>query len=192
MNEFFRPPTDAIPPSGVVSPLYLLRREIQDCLIGKVIDESRVREEPQRHRLFASTMVIFAGIDLLGKFAFPELAMRERFCSFISTYGTTPLTPIGDAEAKAILRYRNGLMHQFGLEVENVDGVLFPMFMFQDDKPAPVIQRGEAGWQLSIDDLYVMFVGSIERYRDALRRSPSMMVSFLTAYRDYGRIQISA
>src|SRR5262245_24325897 len=54
--------------SGFVSTLYLNRREVQDCILGDVIAEDAVAADPRRHRLFATVMVISAGIDLLAKF----------------------------------------------------------------------------------------------------------------------------
>jgi hypothetical protein len=55
---------------GTFSSLHLLRREVQDCLIGKVIDEDQVITEAMQgeHRLFATMMVVMAGVDVLAKF----------------------------------------------------------------------------------------------------------------------------
>jgi hypothetical protein len=66
---FFTPPAP-ITEVGTLSSLFMLRREAQDCLIGKVIDEDAVIEEAMRgeHRLFATLMVVAAGVDLLAKF----------------------------------------------------------------------------------------------------------------------------
>ena len=52
------------------STLHLLRREAQDCLIGKLVPEENVIEEAQHepHRLFATTMVLMTGVNLLAKF----------------------------------------------------------------------------------------------------------------------------
>jgi hypothetical protein len=69
IDLFFKNPV--IEPDGPTQGvLYLLRREVQDCFIGKVVPEDQVIAESQknRHRLFATVMVIMAGIDLLAKF----------------------------------------------------------------------------------------------------------------------------
>jgi hypothetical protein len=48
---FFHPPQSV--QTGLVSPLHLIRREIQDCLIGEIVDESVLHTVPRRrHRLF--------------------------------------------------------------------------------------------------------------------------------------------
>jgi hypothetical protein len=66
---FFTPPA-RITELGTFSSLFMLRREAQDCLIGTVIDEDAVIMEAMRgeHRLFATLMVVAAGVDLLAKF----------------------------------------------------------------------------------------------------------------------------
>jgi hypothetical protein len=71
------------------SVLYLVRREAQDCLIGKVVPESQVLRQFDQHRLFATVMVVFAGIDLVAKFAADNDADREvryRFVGFAGDY----------------------------------------------------------------------------------------------------------
>ncbi|MEQ1870931.1 MAG: class I SAM-dependent methyltransferase, partial [Vicinamibacterales bacterium] len=62
---FFHPPEQEWSET-VHSTLYLLRREVQDCLIGRVGPEIEVFRADGRHRLFASAMVMFAGFDLLA------------------------------------------------------------------------------------------------------------------------------
>src|SRR4030095_1218971 len=67
--DFFFAGPDPEQTGDLRSTLHLVRREVQDCLIGKVVDESQVvtvaREEP--HRLVATMMVLMAGVDLLAK-----------------------------------------------------------------------------------------------------------------------------
>ena len=69
IDLFFKNPAEQ-PDGSIQGVLYLLRREVQDCFIGKVVPEDQVIAESQkdRHRLFATVMVIMAGIDLLAKF----------------------------------------------------------------------------------------------------------------------------
>lgn len=65
--KFFAAP-HPLQTDGSMSVLHLLRREIQDCFIGDVVPEDRVREHTGRRRLFATAMLIIAGVDLLAKF----------------------------------------------------------------------------------------------------------------------------
>ena len=81
---FFASPTAPLDPPCDVSTLYLLRREIQDCLFGEIVEEDEASQKVPEHRLFASAMVIFAGFDLLAKFARddePEIGKRFRVVS---------------------------------------------------------------------------------------------------------------
>ena len=64
---FFAPPLP-LQSGATLSTLHLLPREAQDCLIGDVVHEDAVVADRRRHRLFATTMVLMAGIDLLAKF----------------------------------------------------------------------------------------------------------------------------
>ena len=64
---FFTPPFP-MQSVGRVSTLRLVRQEAQECLIGDVIPEDHVISDPRkRHQLFATTMVIMAGVDLLSQ-----------------------------------------------------------------------------------------------------------------------------
>jgi hypothetical protein len=91
---------------------YLLRREAQDCLLGTVIDESLVRDHAgDKHRVFATTMVLLSGIDLLGRFLDPRANVEQRFKRFVRTY----MYPDEPDAADALYAVRNAIMHAFGL-----------------------------------------------------------------------------
>ena len=62
---FFKGPAP-ITELGTFGSRFMLRREAQDCRIGKVIGEDAVIDEAMRgeHRLFATLMVVMAGVDL--------------------------------------------------------------------------------------------------------------------------------
>jgi hypothetical protein len=117
VDFFFTPPT--VDPAlhcraaQSYSVLYLLRREAQDCLLGTVIDEAAVRHYPgDKHRVFATTMVLLSGLDLLGQFRDPTASVEKRFTEFVSSY----LYPHEDDAAQALFAVRNALMHTFGLQ----------------------------------------------------------------------------
>jgi hypothetical protein len=89
---------------GTVSTLYLLRQEAQRTLADSLVLEAVaqrvfqatevIHPEPKfleyldlwnpHRRTFASAMVVFAGIDLLAKFAYRD-ARRWRVCSLRAT-----------------------------------------------------------------------------------------------------------
>jgi hypothetical protein len=95
------------PPPREYSVLYFLRRDIRTCM----------RTNPDTYpALFVAAMVIFAGIDLLGKFlagddSFERGKSRERFENFFKEYFQT----VSQDDAEIIYQLRNALMHSFGL-----------------------------------------------------------------------------
>jgi hypothetical protein len=119
MTFFFAPPTPR--QSGpAMSTLHLVRREVQDCLINTVTDEDQVVEAALHapHRLFATTMVMLAGIDLLAKFhAGSDMprGVATRIEKFTSQY-IFPGDPSAERLAKVLYEgLRNPLMHSFTL-----------------------------------------------------------------------------
>jgi hypothetical protein len=116
---FFTPPARIAEP-GSFSSLFMLRREIQDCLIGKVIDEDAVIDEAMRgeHRLFATLMVVAAGVDLLAKFyaGSDDIGgVRARIKNFAARY---MFAEAKDPARSAEILYqgiRNPLLHSFTL-----------------------------------------------------------------------------
>jgi hypothetical protein len=197
IDTFFRAPTEG-QRNGPVSVLYLLRREVQDCLIGTVITEDRVLAHQNRKRLFASAMLIFTGVDLLAKFAAGDDrpgGVRARFVAFLMRFGRNrprreePCRQLTESEAHALYRFRNGLMHSFGMYTEDKGGTIVGMTLFQSDQPCPVVQQREDGtWELSIDDLYEMFFKAILGYREALSTDPVLPDKFGRMFDSYGTI----
>jgi hypothetical protein len=101
---------------GKVSTLYLVRKESQDCFVGKTLARADLALKLPRsryRRLFATSMVLFAGLDLLAKFYEGDDDRRRighRFHAFVRD--EMQLTA---AEATALWSVRNTIMHSFGL-----------------------------------------------------------------------------
>lgn len=193
---FFTDPFTAPPVSGSVSTLYLLRREIQDCLIGTVVEETALLAQPQRHRLFATAMVVFAGIDLLAKFAATNasLGMSERFVGFLTTYGVSDEegSLLTVAEAQAIADYRHALMHSFGLYHETKGGQVVPLLLVDTPRQRPVVTTDGEALSLSVDDLVAMFLTAIGNYRADLDQSVPLQIAFAAAFRRYGTLHMES
>ena len=118
VDFFFAPPLPE-QASKVRSTLHLLRREMQDCLIGTVVPENEFIAYPgERHRLFATLMVIMCGIELLGKFYAGNDApggVYDRFKSFAKEFilaGSRAPEEFAD-----VLYYgcRNTVIHSFNV-----------------------------------------------------------------------------
>jgi hypothetical protein len=184
---FFAPPSIKVPTHiDRVSTLYLLRREIQDCLFGKVISEDQAVGKRGRHRLFATAMVIFAGIDLLAKFYAGSDAqgeVRQRFRRFAIDFlfrGTS------SAELFAEVLYlgcRNPMMHSFGLHNRNYGiTVLHGM-----PRAGAVLEvPGHADhFVINIEGLFRVFVNGVGRYRAALQSDPNLRNNFERMFEQY-------
>lgn len=190
IDAFFLAPTKRTP-DGDKSVLYLVRRELQDCLIGKVVSERRFLAQERRRRLFASAMVTFSGIDLLARLV-SDARPRERFVRFLLRFGKSEDRSLTPPEADILWAYRNALMHSFGLHhIEN--GKRVPLWLFQQTDRAPVVHKcqlanGGHGWELSLDDLVEMFLLAVQEYEAALRADATLQEAFFSAVDTYGTI----
>ena len=193
--EFFFTDPQAQVPDGRTSVLYLLRREIQDCLFGQIGDERKTLLLEGRSRLFASTMVTFSGLDLLSIFASGKDSWQgagKRFQSFLVRFGA-----MTDEQAAAVWRFRNSLMHSFGLYHRTPQGTPILAWIFQQDNPAPVVRRVDEplvgggsieGWELSVDDLYELFVTAMSNYRERLVEDADLQSGFAAVFPHYGTL----
>jgi hypothetical protein len=187
--EFFFTPPATITTLGTFSSLFLLRREAQDCLIGKVIDEDTVIDEAMRggeHRLFATMMVVMAGVDLLAKFYAGSDdfgAAGSRIKAFAARY---MFPSAKDPARSAEILYqavRNPLLHSFTLydrkfEVWMVNRA--PQFdIFENpEKPGHVL--------VSFEGIYSAFLRGLRAYHAELVGSPDLLRKFELMYEKYG------
>lgn len=191
---FFMRPTvarDRHARSGRQSVLYLLRRETQDCFIGTVVVEGSVLRQAEKHRLFATMMVIFAGIDLLAKFAAGEDKtgqVRARFVSFAADY-----LLLSDADADVLWSVRNALMHSFGLyDGKTRRKIAVAQRCGGSGRASKPVRQTDDYWLVCIDDLYRGFVRGIGRYRRALRDSKQLQRNFTAMFDRYGYLTVQA
>jgi hypothetical protein len=189
MDLFFREPI-LEPDGSVQGTLYLLRREIQDCLIGKVVPESQVIAESQkeRHRLFATVMVIMAGIDLLAKFhagSDEQGQVGTRIRTFARDFIFDGLP---SAERFSEVLYegcRNPILHSFTLHNKRFKITLTDGFTHGVIRTV----RGEPDWfVLSVEGLYVAFASGVKAYERQVRTSLEARENFAKMFPYYGSI----
>lgn len=117
---FQAPEVEPLTP-GIVSTVHLLRREVIESLIdlgsfgAAMVSEdfagNVARSTPRR--LFASTMVICTGIDLLATLSYGDAgAIGKRFQKVLLK--SVP-SRLGVLEARRVWGLRNGLMHSFSV-----------------------------------------------------------------------------
>jgi hypothetical protein len=184
---FFTPPA-RITELGTFSSLFMLRREAQDCLIGTVIDEDAVIDEAMRgeHRLFATLMVVAAGVDLLAKFyaGSDDIGgVGARIKNFAARY---MFAGAKDPARSAEILYqgiRNPLLHSFTLYDRKLEIWLVnrqPGFDIIENpqKPGHVL--------VSIEGVYLAFLRGLKAYHADLVGSEELRSKFEVMYERYG------
>jgi hypothetical protein len=187
---FFFHPSEQDWNETVHSTLYLLRREVQVCLIGRVGPEIDVVRADGRDRLFASAMVMFAGFDLLAKFHAGDDGRgqaTDRFNRFLRSYAA-----VDEFQARAVSAYRNALMHSFGLYHEDRKAGTQVQLSLSPDRSGGHILAFESGaWILNLDDLFMGFRGPVASFRAALTRDHALQARFNTTFPKYGCVAVT-
>jgi hypothetical protein len=180
ISLFFNDPT--LPPasSGKFSVLYLLRRDINQCIAMKQL-------------LWPATMAMLAGIDLLGKFYAGKdgQGVGLRFKDFVKKY----FQPILLDDEETIYRLRNALLHSFGLyskkETKNTKKEYY--FNLILPEVGPLVQQHPENpdmYLISIAALYDKFNAAIENYKKDVENDLALQGNFGVMYPYYGTIGI--
>ncbi|MCC7178927.1 MAG: hypothetical protein IT177_11110 [Acidobacteria bacterium] len=194
---FFAPP---VPPQldGQVSVLHLLRREIQDCLIGEVTPENQTLSRPERRRLFATAILLVAGVDLLAKFyegTDNNGGTGRRFKAFATRF---ILKGFGNAAILSEVLWvgcRNPLLHSFGIHNELYNIIVVRRIgAAPQGKPEPVLSKSLDGksYALSVEGLFEAFCRTVAEYRDLLRDNQDLRRKFDLMFPKYGQISVGA
>jgi hypothetical protein len=176
IDLFFTNPSVEPKLPGVFSVLYLLRRDIKEC-----INAGRI--------LWPATMAILAGVDLLGKFYAGEdgHGVGARFRSFVNQY----FQPISSEDAETVYQLRNALLHSFGLYSKSSGGEYYFTLILQEAGPLVVEHvRAKGRYLISIRSLYDKFETAIQGYRSDLDTNSDLQGNFGEMYNRYGTIRI--
>jgi hypothetical protein len=207
IQAFFAPPTapqSAARLGNTLTTLYLLRREAEDCFINgradtfKFVSEQAVIERPRRYRLFATSMVLMAGIDLLAKFAAGDDSTGrdgQRFTNYLMTYAG-----LRQPEADALYRIRCALLHSFGLfdrgKKDQQTKRLVRLKLALTDTCSRQggrctgLSKVSGQWQLCVRHLYQLFIQSVANYRGALDPSMDLKKKFTMMFHQYGYLSV--
>jgi hypothetical protein len=180
--------------TGKLSTLYLLRQESQDCFVGKTLARADLALKlPRRRyrRLFATSMVLFAGLDLLAKFYEGDDDRRRvghRFHTFVRDEMrlTAP-------EAAALWSVRNTIMHSFGLWDTNANQrvAVTSTCSFPRRVDVAPVQSGGERWMLCIEHLYRAFFFAVDHYRSDLDANEAALLSkFAKMFPNYGWMEV--
>jgi hypothetical protein len=171
-----------------VSTLYLLRRELQECLRGQSLEDGDYL--PEDHLIidsdnclpFSSVMIIMSGIDLLAKFYAGEdcrdrdkstgkSKIELRFTDFLKQMGG-----FTQDEADRLYKVRNSLVHSFGFyhrDPNKKGKFVLRRQALQKSHLRPVhkckpVQYSHNHWIVCIIHLHQRFMLSIKNYRSTL------------------------
>ena len=174
IDLFFEDPTVFRQPPGDFGILYLLRRDIDQCVASKI--------------LWPGAMAVMAGIDLLAKFfagCDKPADVGRRFKSFVAHYFHCP-----EHEKHLIYQLRNSLLHSFGLYFEDPPGAP-QRFQLQAEVGKPLVEPGRHGkYRVDLLALHQRFESGVEEYRQDLLWKPALQSNFYQMFSKYGSIPV--
>ena len=172
---------------GTFSILYLLRRDILQCL-GFDPNTGTMNKEPI---LWPGGMAIFAGIDLLAKFFTGNDdfgKVRKRFIDFIAEY----FQPLTKERQETIYQLRNALIHSFGLySKDNKERPYHFVLTAERSKRSPlVLHTPPDTYQIDLLSLHQQFEDALKNYAVDLNKSRNLQDNFLRMFPNYGSVAI--
>jgi hypothetical protein len=177
---------------SVRSTLHLLRREMQDCLIGTVVPENEFAAYPgERHRLFATLMVIMSGIDLLAKFYAgndKSGCVGDRFKAFAMTFLFSEARSPEQC-ADVLYHCRNTVMHSFNVREKRKQYKVNIVDKASTEVVWPVPGQPNR-FVISVEGLAQAFIKAIESYESAVRADSQLQLKFTNMFFDYGDIGV--
>ncbi len=181
IDHFFSDPRILLSPPRAFSVLYLLRRDIDQCMGIDPNTGCKIKFEA----LWPGTMAILAGIDLLAKFYTGKNAtgnVGERFEEFVREFFS-----LNQADAKTLYNLRNALLHSFGLYLEKEDCY----FVLTAVDGGILVVRENNKCCVNLLTLHKGFECAISAYKSKLLESTDLQDKFSQIYKKYGTISIS-
>lgn len=172
--------------------LYLLRREAQDCFIGRVIPEDQVVafSRQEKHRIFATALVLFAGIDLLSKFCAGDDRkgdVGKRIGDFTKRYFFHGRP---DPQVYADVFYigcRNPMVHSF-----NMNNAKFGLSLLTNPDMANSclwhVQGSANQYAFIIEGLFKDFVKACRQYKQDILADAALRANFERMFDAHGTI----
>ena len=183
IDLFFKDPETKPVIPGRFGILYLLRRDIRNCIVN-------------RQALWPGAMAVLAGIDLLGKFYAGDDSsgqVEKRFKDFIKKY----FQQIRQDDATTIYHLRNALLHSFGLysEVKRKGRVCkvyhFALVAANETGPLVKVHPQDADYYLvDLLALYTKFEDAVACYLSDLKNNKDLKTHFNNMFPKYGAISI--
>ena len=180
---FFEDPSTVRRPPNDFGILYLLRRDIFQCM-GIDPDTKRKNNDGI---IWPGAMAILAGIDLLGKFyagSDQTGKVGARFKKFVDQYfdGILP------TDKDVIYQLRNSLLHSFGLYSATSSQVY--RFKLVQNFHTFISHTPPDEYLIDVCELHKQFENSVEQYRTAVNHDLNLQDNFKKMFPNYGRTRI--
>jgi hypothetical protein len=182
---FFLSPRTKVPRPNQFGVLYLLRRDIDQCM---GIDPD-TGQDVGPTALWPGAMAILAGVDLLAKFWAGSDAQREvskRFRGFLDC--CFDVTKPKDREA--IYQLRNSLLHSFGLYSKDKDKEYRFVLAFDGEDVALVSHTPPDKYYVNLRVLHGELEKAIGAYCTKLSSDTQLQNKFAAMFGNYGSIAI--
>ena len=172
---FFKDPAMAPVRPGDNSTLYLLRRDVNDCI-------------PQNRCLFLGVMGILAGVDLIAKFLAGQDGggLGSRFKRFLRDY----FPPLNPGEDETLYQLRNSLLHSFGLYSRSRSGRDFHFLV--TPRGANLLEdAGQDTFLVGVNPLHERFETAVNKFAGDVRTRDDLKNNFGLMFSKYGSIHVS-
>ncbi len=185
---FFQSPSQSPHLPGNFGILYLLRRDILQCLGRNPCTGGRLGSQA----LWPAAMAILAGIDLLAKYLDGSDAtgdVGKRYCAFVSKY----FQPLSAGEEQTLYQLRNALLHSFGLYSENHGTQYRFTLSFQPCCiPASLVTNlGGGRYFVEVANLHGRFEAAVSAFQKDVDANTALQQNFRKMFVKYGSIPIS-
>jgi hypothetical protein len=178
------------------SSLHQNRREIQDVFVRNAYAEDDVLKRPseERHALFATVMVIGAGIDLLAKFyrgSDKNGEVGERIIDFLQRYMFNG-KPDGKVLARIVYEgLRSPMMHSFTLRSKKHSVKLVSHMPELQGKAVWKYKSKPTAYLVSVEGLFSDYIRALNAYRTDLLTNMNLRTKFALMMPQYGYIRMS-
>lgn len=182
---FFMSPREHPKPPQWFSVLYLLRRDIDQCM-GLDPDTGC---SSNSQALWPGAMAILAGIDLLGKFfagSDDRGDVSKRFQEFLAEFRQA----LSASERYTIYQLRNALLHSFGLYSKSSSGRVYRFFLTAEGQALVSNPRTDECYFVDLRMLHQNFEEAIQAYQAKLKSKPDLQQKFRAMFTNYGRVWI--
>lgn len=180
---FFKEEKETIEKPGLNSILFILKREIKHCF--GINPETGLSNGV--YAKWPGTMAIMAGIDLLAKYYFGTLDVKDsslRFKQFLEDFWN-----LDKREQEIIYQLRNSLLHSFGLYSIGKNGKEYK-FTLTESTDKMINISNDNNYLIDIDKLCDAFFLGATNYKNRVLKEEKLKTNLTVVFCKIGAIKI--